>query len=250
MSLGPSKEAPISLAKLLKDPLNFPFEPAGDGLAAIASDELTATAIESAFSLNRPWTPELTGDQFRLGSAALRPAAVMLALLSSDDGMQLLLTRRTANLREHSGQIALPGGRVDATDASAQAAALREAFEEVGLLPHSVKVLGQLNQYVTGTGFDIAPVVGLVNEVFVAVPSPAEVSEVFQVPLIFLMDPNNHRRHVVEIPETATNEAGKRTFYSMMYNNYFIWGATAAMLRNFYHMLAAQNSMTIQRRHD
>jgi 8-oxo-dGTP pyrophosphatase MutT (NUDIX family) len=233
------------LATLLKDPANFPFEPAGDGLAAIDSDGLSATAIEAAFSLNRPWIPELTGDQFRLSNAALRPAAVMMALLSSDEGLQLLLTRRTANLREHSGQIAFPGGRVDADDVSVQAAALREAFEEVGLLPHSVKVLGQLNQYVTGTGFDIAPVVGLVKGSFVAVPSPGEVSEIFQVPLVFLMNPNNHRRHVVEIPETATNKAVKRTFYSMMYNNYFIWGATAAMLRNFYHMLSAQKFVKI-----
>jgi 8-oxo-dGTP pyrophosphatase MutT (NUDIX family) len=225
----------------VKDPSSIPFEIAHDGLSAIESHLLTADGITSAFSSRSDWTPEITGDQFRLRPDPLRKAAVMLALMQRETtkGMfelDLLLTRRNANLREHSGQIAFPGGRVDASDASDEAAALREAFEEVGLPTHQVQIIGQLSRYVTGTGFDIAPVVGIVKEPFVANMSEGEVSEVFRVPLAFLMNPQNHRRHIVEV-----SAGTKRTFYSMPYENYFIWGATAAMLRNFYRMLAASS---------
>jgi 8-oxo-dGTP pyrophosphatase MutT (NUDIX family) len=225
----------------VKDPSTVPFEAADDGLSAIASQFLTADGLKLAFSSPTLWSPELTGDQFRLRSDPLRKAAVMLALVQREtiDGrpeLDLLLTRRNASLREHSGQIALPGGRVDESDASDEAAALREAFEEIGLSSSNVQVLGSLSRYVTGTGFDIAPVVGIVHQPFVAKMSEGEVSEVFQVPLSFLMNPTNHRRHVVEI-----SPGSQRTFYSMPYQNYFIWGATAAMLRNFYRMLAANS---------
>jgi 8-oxo-dGTP pyrophosphatase MutT (NUDIX family) len=225
----------------VKDPSTAPFEPADDGLTSIAAHSLTPALLESAFLSSSNWTPELTGDQFRLKPDPLRKAAVLLALVRRETTngsveLDLLLTRRNASLREHSGQIAFPGGRVDATDASDVAAALREAFEEIGLPPENVKILGQLNRYVTGTGFDIAPVVGLVQQPFKTNMSLGEVSEVFQVPLSFLMNPKNHRRHVVEVPEIQS----KRTFYSIPYENYFIWGATAAMLRNFYRMLAVR----------
>jgi 8-oxo-dGTP pyrophosphatase MutT (NUDIX family) len=225
----------------VKDPSKTPFELADDGLAAIETQALTADALKSVFSSSIEWSPELTGDQFRLRGDPLRKAAVMLALVQRETlqgtvEFDVLLTRRNASLREHSGQIAFPGGRVDATDASDEAAALREAFEEIGLLSDNVEVLGQLNRYVTGTGFDIAPVVGIVKQPFVANLSTGEVSEIFQVPLVFLMNPQNHRRHVIEI--TADS---RRTFYSIPYQNYFIWGATAAMLRNFYRMLASRS---------
>jgi 8-oxo-dGTP pyrophosphatase MutT (NUDIX family) len=223
-----------SLGRLVKDPSAAPFEIADAGLAAIDPRFLTPSGLEGVFTSTIRWQPELTGDQLK-PATALRKAAVMLAFVQRETvagqfELDLLLTRRHANLREHSGQIALPGGRVDATDASDEAAALREAFEEIGLPSENVQVLGQLSRYVTGTGFDIAPVVGIVHQPFNAQPSEGEVSEVFQVPLSFLMDPKNHRKHQFD----------NRAYYSMPYQNYFIWGATAAMLRNFYRMLAAR----------
>jgi 8-oxo-dGTP pyrophosphatase MutT (NUDIX family) len=236
-----SPEAAVSLGRLVKDPSKTPFEMADDGLFPIDIQALTADGLKAAFSSSIDWSPEVTGDQFRLRGDALRKAAVMLALVQRETSQgtfefDVLLTRRNASLREHSGQIAFPGGRVDATDASDEDAALREAFEEVGLPPDKVLILGQLNRYVTGTGFDIAPVVGIVKQPFVANLAEGEVAEMFQVPLAFLMNPQNHRRHVIEISVDS-----RRTFYSMQYQNYFIWGATAAMLRNFYRMLAARS---------
>ena len=239
-------EAAVSLMKLIKDPASLPFELAGEGLAAISSDRLTHHALLQAFSLQLAWQPELTGDQFRLNKKPLRPASVMIALIESlthQGQLDLLLTRRSSTLREHSGQIAFPGGRVDESDQDDTSAALREAFEEIGLLPDNVRVLGHLSRYVTGTGFDIAPVVGIVEGSYEPVLSEAEVSEVFRVPLQFLMNPANHRRHRIEIAPTETTPGGQRSFYSMPYEvnggSYFIWGATAAMLRNFYRMLQA-----------
>ena len=226
------------------------FVVANNGLAAIAPAQLTANELGLAFSLNLAWQPELTGDHFRLSQKPLRLAAVMIALIESNSEqgqLDLLLTRRANTLREHSGQIAFPGGRIDESDIDDKAAALREAFEEIGLQPSNVRVLGRLPQYVTGSGFDISPVVGLVEGPYEPVLSEAEVSEVFRVPLTFLMNPANHRHHRMEIPATNSSPQGERVFYSMPYEknaeNYFIWGATAAMLRNFYRMLSAVNQI-------
>ncbi len=230
----------------MKDPSAVPFESAHDGLSALARENLTADHLRTAFLRNADWSPDLTGDQFRMRPGGLRKASVMLALLpverQGSTELELILTKRASTLREHSGQIALPGGRVDDTDVSDEAAALREGFEEIGLPVASVEVLGQLNRYVTGTGFDVAPVVGLVSSPFTPRLSEGEVAEMFTVPLSFIMNPHNHRRHVIEIPESEGNTAGKRTFFSIPFENYFIWGATAAVLRNFYRMLSANTS--------
>jgi 8-oxo-dGTP pyrophosphatase MutT (NUDIX family) len=141
------------------------------------------------------------------------------------------------HLSTHSGQIALPGGKLDATDASATAAALRETHEEIGLPPERVEVLGTLPVYVTGTAFTVTPVVGLVQPGFALQPNPQEVDDVFEVPLAYLMNPLHHRRHA------WTFEGVVREWYSMPYQDgaqeRFIWGATAGMLRNFYRMLSA-----------
>jgi 8-oxo-dGTP pyrophosphatase MutT (NUDIX family) len=226
----------------VQNPSAFPFVSAQDALPALHAGALTVSSVSAAFKAQIEWRPDVTGDQFRARSDPLKRAAVLLALVPNGNGLDLLLTQRTTNLREHSGQIALPGGRVDASDASDEAAALREAFEEVGLPMDRVSVLGQLNRYVTGSGFDIAPVVGIVNSSFEHQACADEVAEVFYVPLSFLMDPENHRRHTVEIQATSTSPQSSRTFYSMQYQQYFIWGATAAMLRNFYRMLAASTA--------
>lgn len=154
----------------------------------------------------------------------------------------MLLTQRTDHLSAHPGQISFPGGRAEPEDADSVATALREAHEEIGLDVSEVEVLGQLPPYTTGTGFVVTPVVGLVRASASLTADPFEVAEVFEVPLAWLMDPGNHQRHAVEIggqqreflsiPWQGVDAAGEP-------RRYFIWGATAAMLRNLYCFLAA-----------
>jgi 8-oxo-dGTP pyrophosphatase MutT (NUDIX family) len=160
----------------------------------------------------------------------------------------ILLTQRTLLLSSHAGQIAFPGGKVDAEDASVEAAALREAQEEVGLAPQFVEILGTLPEYITGTAFHITPVVGLVSPLHKVTPNAFEVEAVFEVPLVFLMNPANHRLHEWE------RDGVSRQWYSMPYyepgtftsqpdTERFIWGATAGMIRNLYRFLLAANSL-------
>ena len=164
-------------------------------------------------------------------SAALRPAAVLVPLIDYPEGMSVLLTQRTAHLTAHAGQISFPGGRVEEADCDAIAAALREAEEEVGLRRDRVSIIGRLDTYVTGTGFEIIPVVGIVKVPFPLAFDPFEVSEVFEVPLAFVLDPANHRRTVRDI------DARRRTFFVLPYQDRNIWGATAGMLRALYDRL-------------
>lgn len=167
--------------------------------------------------------PHLMKD---LGVTTLRPAAVLVPLVERKDGMTVLLTRRTDHLYRHAGQISFPGGIIEEHDEDAVAAALRETEEEVGLPPAHVEVVGQIDEYQTGTGFSITPVVGLVRPGFTVAPDEFEVAEVFEVPLDFLMDPANHKRH------RMTWKGRERVYYAMPYRNYYIWGATAGMLVN------------------
>lgn len=157
---------------------------------------------------------------------SLRAAAVLVPVVTREDALNVVLTRRTDHLAHHPGQISFPGGHIDDTDVSAEAAALREADEEIGLHPHEVSVIGRLAPYVTRTGFDITPVVGLVDPGYTPRPDPSEVAEIFEVPLAFLMNPANHQRH------SRIFEGAERHFYAMPYGDYFIWGATAGMLVN------------------
>ena len=136
----------------------------------------------------------------------------------------LLFTRRTDSLARHSGQVSFPGGRSEAGDHSPVETALRETFEETGIAPSFVTVAGYLDRYLTGTGFDIQPVVGLLAEGFALVPDPREVAEIFEVPLAFLCDPANRRRESREIG------GRKRRFYAFTYEDHEIWGATAAIV--------------------
>jgi 8-oxo-dGTP pyrophosphatase MutT (NUDIX family) len=156
---------------------------------------------------------------------------------AQDGPLEVLLTQRTDKLKKHSGQVAFPGGKQDPQDADAQAAALREAWEEVGIEPSQVTVLGQLNAYETGTGFLITPVVGLVSQRVSLQINDQEVAQAFRVPLSFLMNPAHHQRRQFQW------ENGPRQFYAMPYQSddqeYFIWGATAAILRNFYQFVRA-----------
>ncbi len=166
----------------------------------------------------------------------------MLIALVLRERMTVLLTQRTAHLHDHPSQISFPGGRQEACDSGPVATALREAHEETGLDPSGVEVLGSLPTYTTGTGFVVTPVVGLVLPGFTVRPDPFEVAEVFEVPIDWLMDPAHHQRHAVEIG------GSRREFFSIPWqatgddgqpHRYFIWGATAAMLRNLYRFLAA-----------
>lgn len=163
----------------------------------------------------------------------LKPAAVLVPVVTRVD-LSVVLTRRTDHLAHHPGQISFPGGHVDSDDATVEDAALREAEEEVGLPTDQVTVLGTLNPYITRTGFDITPVVGLVDPAFEPRPDPHEVAEVFEVPLAFLMDPANRERH------TRAFEGRERHFFAFSYGEYFIWGATAGMLVNLYEHLSGE----------
>lgn len=217
------------------DPRLVPIVNADDIAHPAHPERLTANGLRQLFANPPDWTPELVRE-IKFANRAPAHAAVMLPLVMRNE-LTLLLTQRTAHLSTHSGQIALPGGKIDATDADATAAALRETFEEIGLPPERIEVLGTLPVYVTGTSFIVTPVVGLVEPGFELVPNPDEVDDVFEVPLSFLMNPLHHRRHAFDF------EGVVREWYSMPYQDgdqeRFIWGATAGMLRNFYRLLSA-----------
>jgi 8-oxo-dGTP pyrophosphatase MutT (NUDIX family) len=157
---------------------------------------------------------------------ALTPAAVLFPIVLRDGGQTVLLTQRTAHLRDHAGQISFPGGRVEAEDISPSHTALRETEEEIGLPRERIEILGFLPEYRTGTGFRVTPVVALVQPPFDLQPDPFEVAEVFEVPLAFLLDPANHQQHSLHY------RGALRHYFAMPYGDYFIWGATAGMIRS------------------
>jgi 8-oxo-dGTP pyrophosphatase MutT (NUDIX family) len=221
------------------DPEVTPLDPAFDDPIvrgpAIDAQRLSAPALRQRFAAPPAWKPELEMDA-RLAQLDQppRPAAVLVPLVQRVQGLTVLLTQRTAHLHDHAGQISFPGGRVEASDASATDTALRETHEEIGLAPHAVEVIGRLPDYVVATGYQVTPVVGVIERDFTLRLDEFEVAEVFEVPLAFLMDPANHERRVVAVGGLS------RTFYAMPFHGrrrYFIWGATAAMLRNLYHFL-------------
>ena len=155
----------------------------------------------------------------------LRPAAVLIPLIRRGAALNVVLTRRSAALKHHPGQIAFPGGKVERSDVSPQAAALRETQEEIGLDPACVSVLGELPFHETVTNFTITPFVGLVTQNFTPVPEAGEVDEVFEVPLNFVMDPANL------VIRGRKWHGTVRNFYVIPYGPYYIWGATARMLK-------------------
>lgn len=167
-----------------------------------------------------------------LEQAATRDAAVLVPVVDRGDGdAGLILTLRAKKLRKHSGQVAFPGGAVDPEDGSVEEAAMREAEEEIALDRSFVEPVGRLPIYLTMTGFRITPVLALVHPGFRLKPDPAEVDDVFEVPLSFLMTPENHVR------ESRMWEGKERHYYTMPYEDRFIWGATAGILRTLYERL-------------
>ena len=162
----------------------------------------------------------------------LTPAAVLVALVQRPDGPTVLLTRRTGHLANHAGQISFPGGHQEPGDETPEDAALRETEEEIGLDRDRLEIIGRLDTYITRTGFRVTPVVALVEPPFDLTPDANEVDEIFEVPLAFFLDPANHQRH------SRIYKGRDRQFYAMPYGDYYIWGATAAMLVNLYEFLS------------
>ena len=162
--------------------------------------------------------------------AAPRQAAVLVPIVLHDH-VTVLLTQRSAHLRDHSGQIAFPGGKIDPLDPSPLATALREAEEEIGLDPARVRPLGYLDPYLSGTGFWVLPVVGLVTPPLGLALNPQEVAEAFEVPLAFLLDPDHHQLH------TREWKGRQRRYYAIPFGDRYIWGVTAGIIRNFYERL-------------
>ena len=167
---------------------------------------------------------------------ALTPAAVLVPIVVRESGMTILLTQRTAHLRDHAGQVSFPGGRCEPGDATPVATALREAHEEVGIDSQQVEVLGCLPDYLTSTGFRVTPVVGFVTPPLNLRLDDFEVAEVFEPPLEFLLDAANHQRHKVEY------RGALREYWAMPWKDYYIWGATAGMLVSLHSLLFADNA--------
>ncbi|MEK8049118.1 CoA pyrophosphatase [Ideonella sp. DXS22W] len=223
----------------ITQPQTIPVIGVDEHLPPVDPGRLTAQALRSRFAAPPLYTPEIPGDGGRFAPERTpTPASVLVPLVMRDDGLRVLLTQRTAHLRDHAGQISFPGGRAEAHDADAVATALRETEEEVGLARHHIEVIGTLPHYRTVTSYVVTPVVGLVQPHFELTLDDNEVAEAFEVPLSFLMTPANHRRHRFEW------DGHTRQFLSMPWprpgadDSYFIWGATAAMLRNLYAFLA------------
>jgi 8-oxo-dGTP pyrophosphatase MutT (NUDIX family) len=211
-------------------PARFSIEDLRARARAHLPRELPADALDPAFApprgdhvLNSP-APEAHVV------ARARPAAVLAAIVARPDGPTVLLTQRAAHLRSHSGQIAFPGGKIDDGE-TPLAAALREAHEEIGLEPRYIEPLGWLDPYLTGTGFRIMPLVGIVGRSFTLEINRNEVEDVFETPLSFLMDSANHQR------QSREWQGRLRHFYAMPYQERYIWGATAGIIRNLFERL-------------
>lgn len=222
------------MAKLLFDPRILPID-AIAGEPALAIERLNADWLRQRFAEQPEWAPEAAETSYavRADGSPATAASVLIALVQRPEGLSLVLTQRNADLTDHPGQISFPGGRAEAYDASPVETALREAEEEIGLDRTHVEVIGSLPDYYTGTGYRVTPVVALVTPPFTLQADPGEVEEIFEVPLAFLMDGLHHQRLSVELP------SGRRSFYAMPYGTYYIWGATAGMLRNLFHFLRA-----------
>ena len=217
----------------LFDPQLLPVDSLA-GEAPVPPEHLTAAWLRQRFAQQPVWTPELVDEsRFMQHAGAPVRASVLVPLVLREQGLTLLLTQRTAHLNKHAGQVSFPGGRAEADDASAIDTALRETEEEVGLARSHVEVLGTLPDYYTGSGFMVTPVVALLAPPFTLQADPAEVDEIFEVPLAFLMDGQNHQRLL------APASTGRGSFYAMPYERFYIWGATAGMLRNLFHFLRA-----------
>ncbi len=228
------------------DPETIPVRSRDDTLPAVDPARLRADWLRARFARPPAWSPEAFRDIGLEPSGGTRAASVLVGLVERSQGLHLLLTRRNAHLQVHGGQISFPGGSRDSGDVDAVHTALREAHEEIGLDPARVEPLGTMPIYTTITGFAVTPVIAMVDRAALMRADPQEVAELFEVPLVFLMNPANHEhRSWNPLDGTAAGPATpRRSFYAMPWTSsqgqrYFIWGATAAMIRNLYRLLIA-----------
>lgn len=238
MPIDPSATVPpdTPLSKIPNfDPREVPVVGIDTQLPPVSAARLAPDALRWRFAHPPAWRPELQSER-RFTDRQPADAAVLVPIVMRDEPA-VLLTERTAHLTTHKGQVAFPGGKRDDTDLDPADTALREAEEEIGLDRGFAEVIGTMPTYTTGTMFIITPVVALVRPDYRMVLNEYEVADAFEVPLAFLMDPSHHRRHAIELGGV------RREWFSMPYTDArkerFIWGATAAMLRNFYRFLAA-----------
>jgi 8-oxo-dGTP pyrophosphatase MutT (NUDIX family) len=201
-----------------------------------SADRFFARAAERLASAPPEAVGDVLGDHVLnpdLGALgpAYRDAAVLIPVVARDPSVTVLLTVRTAHLTAHAGQIAFPGGKIDPTDATPAAAAIREAEEEVGLKPSGIQTVGYLPPYLSRTGYRIFPVVGRVDPDHSLTINPEEVVEAFEVPLEFLMSPGNHRMG------RGLFQGKQRAFYEMPYERRYIWGVTAGIIRGLYERM-------------
>ena len=225
------------------NPRSVPIAQRCDDQARVAEHLFDANVLRQHFASPPPWTPEITDENRyvlasniiaqREAEGLITEAAILLPLVMQPNGLNVLLTQRTEHLHDHAGQISFPGGRKDHADESIITTALRESEEEIGLSSDHIDVIGTMPEYLTVSGYRVTPVVALVEPPRAYRPDPFEVADVFEVPLPFLMNPANHEIRVWHSDE------GSRRFYAIPYADRFIWGATAGMLRNLYHLLKA-----------
>jgi 8-oxo-dGTP pyrophosphatase MutT (NUDIX family) len=238
---APQNDATPSRPAIL-DPRAVPVAGIDDHLPPVPAAHMKPEWLRQHLALHAQRAPTLSGDGGRgdfLTDREPAAASVLVPLVQRPEGLSVLLTRRTDHLRDHAGQISFPGGRREPEDADDVATALREAKEEIGLDPAQVEILGSLATYTTVTRFEVTPVVALLARAPRLTLDAFEVAEAFEVPLAYLMNPAHHHRHEFEVagrqrqylsmPWTHVGQDGER--------EYFIWGATAAMLRNLYHLL-------------
>ena len=238
MPIDPSASIPpdTPLSKLPNfDPREVPVVGVDTHLPPVHPDQLAPEALRRRFAEPPAWEPEIWAEP-RFTNRRTAEAAVLVPIIMRARPT-VLLTQRTAHLSTHSGQVAFPGGKRDDTDADPADTALREAHEEIGLERALAEVIGDMPVYKTGTMFVITPVIALVRPDYRLALNAHEVDDAFEVPLDFLMNPLHHRRHALEFSGV------RREWFSMPYvddgKERFIWGATAAMLRNIYRFLAA-----------
>lgn len=207
-------------------------------LPGLRADSIQLDFIRTAFGSSVPWHVEPVFTRSFAPDATyphnVRQAAVLMPLVQRASGLNVIFTQRAAHLHDHAGQISFPGGRIEPGDENPVATALRETYEEIGVEPRFVKLIGTQPSFLTSTLFVMTPIIGELLPGFVIRSDEDEVAEVFEVPLDVLLDPRGHCLHQATMPDGR-----QRCYFSISWQSYFIWGATAVLIRNFYHYLAA-----------